>query len=34
MPFAGQRVTVSGTVYQRGGSHAIVINKVEKAAKP
>jgi hypothetical protein len=25
---------VSGTVYQRGGSHAIVINKVEKAAKP
>jgi len=34
MPFAGQRVMVSGTVYQRGGSHAIVINKVEKAAKP
>jgi hypothetical protein len=33
MPFAGQRVMVSGTVYQRGGSHAIVIDKVEKAAK-
>jgi hypothetical protein len=34
MVFAGQRVTVSGTVYQRGGSHAIVIDKLEKAAKP
>jgi hypothetical protein len=29
MPFAGQRVTVSGTVYLKGGSHALVIEKVE-----
>lgn len=34
MPLAGQRVTVSGTVYQKGGSHAVVINKVERGAKP
>jgi hypothetical protein len=34
MLFAGQRVTVSGTVYQKGGSHAIVINKVESGTKP
>ena len=34
IPLAGQRVTVTGTVYQKGGSRAIVINKVEKAAKP
>jgi DNA/RNA endonuclease YhcR with UshA esterase domain len=33
MPFAGQRVTVSGRVYQKGGSHAIVINKIERAAR-
>jgi hypothetical protein len=30
MPYAGQRVTVSGRVYHKGGSHAIVINKIER----
>jgi len=29
LPYAGQRVTVSGKVFQRGGSVAIVISKVE-----
>src|SRR5438552_7809710 len=29
LPYAGQRVTVSGKVFQRGGSMAIVISKVE-----
>ena len=29
LPFAGQRVTVSGKVFQRGGSTAIVIGKIE-----
>lgn len=29
LPFAGQRVTASGKVYQRGGSSALVIEKVE-----
>jgi hypothetical protein len=28
MPFAGQRVTASGKVYARGGSSAIVIEKI------
>jgi hypothetical protein len=28
MPFAGQRVTASGKVYVRGGSTAIVIEKI------
>ncbi len=28
MPFAGQRVTVSGKTYARGGSTAIVIDKI------
>ena len=31
MPFAGQKVTASGRVYQKGGSHAIVINKIERS---
>jgi hypothetical protein len=31
LPFAGQTVTVSGKVYQRGGSTAIVISKIEAA---
>src|SRR3954453_18444107 len=31
LPFAGQNVTVSGKVYQRGGSMAIVISKIEAA---
>ena len=31
LPFAGENVTVSGKVYQRGGSMAIVISKIEGA---
>jgi hypothetical protein len=34
LPLAGQRVAVTGMVYQKGGSHAIVINKIESAAEP
>jgi type 1 fimbria pilin len=33
MPFAGQRVTVTGTVYDKGGSHAIVIEEIEGLSK-
>src|SRR5579863_9871672 len=29
LPFAGQRVTATGKTYQRGGSSAIVIEKIE-----
>lgn len=29
LPFAGQKVTASGKVYQRGGSTAMVIEKIE-----
>jgi hypothetical protein len=29
LPFAGQQVTVSGKLYHRGGTNAIVISKVE-----
>jgi hypothetical protein len=29
LPFAGDKVTVSGNVYQRGGSKAIVMDKIE-----
>jgi len=29
MPFAGQKVTASGKVFQRGGSTALVIDKIE-----
>jgi hypothetical protein len=29
LPFAGQKVTASGKAYQRGGSSALVINKIE-----
>jgi hypothetical protein len=29
LPFAGQKVTASGKVYARGGSSAIVIEKIE-----
>lgn len=32
LPYAGQRVVVSGKTYQRGGSMAIVISKVEPAS--
>lgn len=31
MPVAGQKVTVTGTVFDRGGSKAIVLEKVEAA---
>jgi hypothetical protein len=29
LPFAGQKVTASGKAYQRGGSMALVIDKIE-----
>jgi hypothetical protein len=29
LPFAGQKVTASGKVFERGGSTAIVIDKIE-----
>jgi hypothetical protein len=29
IPFAGQRVTATGKVFERGGSHAFVIEKIE-----
>ena len=32
LPFAGQKVTASGTLYKRGGSTAIVIDKIEVQA--
>lgn len=32
MEFAGKKVTVTGKVYARGGSNAIVIQKIEAAA--
>ena len=32
LPFAGQKVTVSGKVFMRGGSTAIVISKIEPQA--
>jgi len=31
LKFAGQRVTASGATYEKGGSHAIVIDKIETA---
>src|SRR5215472_13391107 len=31
LPFAGDKVVASGKVYQRGGSKAIVIEKIEAA---
>ena len=33
LPFAGAKVTASGKVYQRGGSKAIVIEKIEAQAE-
>jgi type 1 fimbria pilin len=33
MPFAGEKVTASGKIYQRGGSKAIVIEKIEAQAE-
>jgi hypothetical protein len=32
LPFAGKRVTVTGKVYTRGGSNALVIEKLADAA--
>jgi hypothetical protein len=32
LPFAGDKVTISGKVYKRGGSKAIVIEKIEAQA--
>jgi len=32
LPFAGQKVTVTGKVFMRGGSTAIVISKIEPQA--
>lgn len=32
LPFAGQKVTATGTLYKRGGSIAIVIDKIEAQA--
>lgn len=34
LPFAGQQVTVTGKVFHRGGSSAIVISKIEPIAEP
>ena len=34
LPFAGQRVTASGKTYARGGSTAIVIEKIGAEATP
>jgi len=33
LPFAGEKVTASGKAYQRGGSKAIVIEKIEAQAQ-
>jgi len=32
MPFAGKRVTLTGKTYMRGGSTAIVIDKIAEAS--
>jgi hypothetical protein len=32
LPFAGQKVTATGKVFERGGSHALVIEKIEPLA--
>lgn len=34
LPFAGDKVTATGKIYERGGSKAIVIEKVEPQASP
>ncbi len=31
MKFAGEKVTIHGSVYERGGSHALVIETIEAA---
>ena len=30
LPFVGKYVRVSGTIFERGGTHAIAINKIEE----
>jgi hypothetical protein len=32
MPFAGQKVTATGKLFQRGGSSALVVEKIEPLA--
>lgn len=32
LPFAAQRVTVTGTTYERGGAHALVVDQIQPAA--
>jgi hypothetical protein len=32
LPFAGRKVTAAGKVFERGGSHAFVIEKIEPLA--
>lgn len=34
LPYAGDKVIVTGKVYQRGGSKAIAIQKIESQASP
>ena len=34
LPFAGDKVVATGKIYQRGGSKAIVIEKIEAQASP
>jgi len=33
LPFAGERVTATGKAYVRGGSHAIVVDKIQAEGK-
>jgi hypothetical protein len=33
VPFAGQKVTATGRVFERGGSRALIIDKLESVAK-
>ena len=34
LPFAGQKVTATGKVFERGGSRALVIDKIEAFPNP
>jgi hypothetical protein len=34
LPFAGQKVTATGKVFERGGSRALVIDKIELLSSP
>jgi hypothetical protein len=33
LPFAGQKVTITGKVFERGGSRAVVIEQIEPQPK-